>query len=99
MYFYWCSRNRLKNLTFSRLYSNYPISTAWSKYTSFQFQLKTYLMRKRILIALSILFVFGLFGAVFALSGANACAIQKQNAETATGDNALLSPAITNLSP
>jgi len=55
-------------------------------------------MRKRILIALSILFVFGLFGAVFALSGTNAFAIQKQNAETTIGDNALLLPSLTNFS-
>lgn len=52
-------------------------------------------MKKRILIALSAMFVFGLFGAVFALSGANAttektavsCPMHKQNAETASGDN------------
>ncbi len=53
-------------------------------------------MRKRILVVLSVMFVFGLFGAVFALSGARgasteetaiSCPMHKQMAAVASGEN------------
>ncbi len=51
-------------------------------------------MRKRILVVLSVMFVFGLFATVFALSGTNtsaekteaSCPMHKQTAETAAGE-------------
>lgn len=53
-------------------------------------------MRKRILIALSVMFVFGLFASAFALSRTNAaaektavscCPMHKQTTESASGEN------------
>lgn len=52
-------------------------------------------MRKRILVVLSVMLVFGLFATVFALSGAKnaaekteaGCPMHKQTSETASGEN------------